>query len=532
MKFSKYELGSLFLALSLFSTDAYAEKVCISMPTTANPKWVNDGNLIKESLEKSGHSVVLEFANGSAKTQKKQIDQMVKDKCNFLVITAVDSKSLSGELIRAKRAGVFTFAYERLILNTKNLSGYISFKTSNIGRKQGQYIVDRLLVDKSSKVKHIEIFTGPLEDNNVNYLYAGAMLKLNPYIADGTFVVKSGQIEKNVVATEYWSASLAEKRMRDLIRTQGYGPNGVKLDAVLAPNDGIALGIIKALKGVGYTADTMPVITGQDSSVDGIKALLAGDLSMTIFKDSRVLVKALVDNINAIVKKEPLIFNDRYSFYNGKMTVPAFLGIAQTVDILNYKDLLFKSGFYNENDFKANSDIDKIKAQLEIDKAKADLLKKEKEEAEQQAKAQHEAEKAAKEKAKRDQLVGDAIAKTGAVADTHDENPILNQSTDKKDKADYDDTDYLLNAPTEDYKAPAKEIEKTPDVAPVEEDKALDNKATTSSTPDYDDLENLLHAQYASPVDSTETEDANSEENNANQDAQNPNEQTNEEDDE
>lgn len=503
MKFSKYKLGSLFFALSLFTTSAYAEKVCISMPTTANPKWVNDGNLMKESLEKSGHSVVLEFANNNSKIQKKQLDQMIKDKCNFLVITAVDSKSLSGELIKAKRAGIFSFAYERLILNTKNLSGYIAFKASNIGRKQGQYIVDRLLVDKSSKVKNIEIFTGPIEDNNVNYIYAGAMLRLNPYLADGTFVVKSGQIEKNVVATEYWSASLAESRMRELIRTQGYGPNGVKLDAVLAPNDGIALGIIRALKGVGYTSRNMPIVTGQDCIIDGVKSLLEGELSMTIFKDSRILVKALVDNINAIVKKEPLIFNDRYSFYNGKMTVPAYLGTAQTVDLLNYKDVLFKSGYFNEDDFTANSDLDKMKAQLEIDKAKADLLKKEKAEAEIIAKEKAEAEKLAKEKAKRDALVGNAVAKTGIVADTHDKDSVNTQQTQKK-SYDYDNLDYLLNAPVETQEqTPLQETNKSEDKAPktVEADEV---KSTTNY--DYDDLENLLHANYTSPDDTEDTQ--------------------------
>ena len=57
-----------------------------------------------------------------------------------------------------------------------------------------------------------------------------------------------------------------------------YYAKGKKLDAVLSPNDSLAIGIVASLKNNGYgtAKKPYPVLTGQDCDVPNVKAMIAG----------------------------------------------------------------------------------------------------------------------------------------------------------------------------------------------------------------------------------------------------------------
>ena len=63
-----------------------------------------------------------------------------------------------------------------------------------------------------------------------------------------------------------------------------------KVDGVLSANDGLAGGIVIALKAQGL-AGKVPV-TGQDATVAGLQQILLGNQSMTIYKPLRKLADA------------------------------------------------------------------------------------------------------------------------------------------------------------------------------------------------------------------------------------------------
>lgn len=89
---------------------------------------------------------------------------------------------------------------------------------------------------------------------------------------------------------------------------------------MLSPYDPISLGIISSLKGVGYgSADKpLPVITGQDATIAGVKSIIAGDQTETIFKDTRVLADNTVEMIEAIHDDKKVPVNDEETYDNGE----------------------------------------------------------------------------------------------------------------------------------------------------------------------------------------------------------------------
>ena len=76
--------------------------------------------------------------------------------------------------------------------------------------------------------------------------------------------------------------------------------NGGKVDGVVAANDGLAGAIITVLKKNGLNGK-VPV-TGQDATADGLKAILAGDQYMTVFKPIKQEAEATAKLAAALAK--------------------------------------------------------------------------------------------------------------------------------------------------------------------------------------------------------------------------------------
>ena len=120
----------------------------------------------------------------------------------------------------------------------------------------------------------------------------------------------------------------------------------------MSPNDTISLGVISSLKGVGYgSADKpMPVITGQDADQAGVKSIIAGEQTQTVFKDTRVLAQNTIEIIEAIFNEEEVPVNDTETYDNGVKVVPTYLANPVSVDKENYQAELIDTEYYSEKD--------------------------------------------------------------------------------------------------------------------------------------------------------------------------------------
>ena len=166
---------------------------------------------------------------------------------------------------------------------------------------------------------NIELFAGSPDDANAQVFFDGAMSVLQPKIDDGTLVVTSGQTDFNQVVTQGWKAENAQKRM-DTLMTSSY--TSAELHGVLSPNDTLARAIMLSVKDAGKPN---PVVTGQDSEVESVKSIMAGEQYSTINKDTRNLVAETIEMVKAFQKGEEPTINDTESYDNGVKVVPANL---------------------------------------------------------------------------------------------------------------------------------------------------------------------------------------------------------------
>ncbi|CAM3178277.1 multiple monosaccharide ABC transporter substrate-binding protein [Paenibacillus lupini] len=347
--------GSTNTADSTESTNAGATtemgKIGISMPTKSSERWVGDGANMKKEFEALGYTVDLQYAEDVIENQVSQIENMITKGVKVLVIAAIDGESLTDVLQKAADADIKVIAYDRLIKNTEHVSYYATFDNFKVGVLQASYLEEKLGLKDGKGPFNIELFAGSPDDNNAYFFFDGAMSVLQPYIDNGKLVVKSGQTKMEQVATLRWDGATAQSRMDNLL-SANYASDTVS--AVLSPYDGISIGIISSLKGVGYgTADKpMPIITGQDAELASVKSIIAGEQTSTIFKDTRELAKVAVGMAQAVIEGKDAEVNDTKTYDNGVKVVPSFLLEPVSVDSSNYKQTLVDSGYYSEDELK------------------------------------------------------------------------------------------------------------------------------------------------------------------------------------
>src|SRR6187431_378127 len=353
----KTKLSAVALAATMAATavtGAVAQSkgtVGIAMPTKSSARWIDDGNNIVKILKERGYGTDLQYAEDDIPNQLSQVEDMVTKGAKVLVIAAIDGTTLSDVLKQAKAKGITVIAYDRLIRDTPNVDYYATFDNFQVGVLQAQSIEQALGLKEGKGPFNIELFGGSPDDNNAYFFYNGSMSVLQPYIDSGKLVVASKQTGMDKVSTLRWDGATAQSRMDNLL-SAFYGKK--RVDAVLSPYDGLSIGIISSLKGVGYggSDQPMPIVSGQDAEVPSIKAMLRGEQYSTVFKDTRELAKVTANMVDALLAGKEVPVNDTKTYDNGVKVVPSYLLKPVSVDAANWKDVLVTSGYYTESQIK------------------------------------------------------------------------------------------------------------------------------------------------------------------------------------
>jgi putative multiple sugar transport system substrate-binding protein len=339
-------------AVIALSSAVYAEGlVGISMPTKSSARWIADGDNMVKELEAAGYTADLQYAEDDIPNQLAQIENMVTKGVDVLVIAAIDGTTLSNALENASAAGVKVIAYDRLIRDSGNVDYYATFDNFKVGVQQATSLVEGLKSRFGDGPYNVELFGGSPDDNNAYFFYNGAMSILQPLIDDGTVVIQSGQMGMDKVGTLRWDGSVAQARM-DNILSANYTDKEV--NGVLSPYDGLSIGILSSLKGVGYGSgdQKMPIVSGQDAEVPSVKSILAGEQYSTVFKDTRELAKVTVGMVNAVLGGSEPEINDTTTYDNGVKVVPSYLLEPVSVDASNWEKVLIDSGYYTMGQIK------------------------------------------------------------------------------------------------------------------------------------------------------------------------------------
>lgn len=327
--------------------------VGIAMPTKSLERWNRDGAHLEDLLTEAGYETSLQYADNKVDQQITQIENMINQGADVLVIASIDGTALGPTLAQAAENDITVIAYDRLINDTPNVDYYATFDNYKVGTMQGEFIEEQLGLADGAGPFNLEPFAGSPDDNNAKFFFAGAWDVLKPYVDSGKLVVPSGKAPASnddwaSIGIQGWTSDGAQAEMEN--RLNSFYSGGTKVDAVLSPNDSLALGIAQALQGAGYAAGPdYPVITGQDADKANVLNMNAGLQSMSVWKDTRALGDRVATMIDSIVAGDEVEVNDTKTYDNGEKTVPTYLLDPQVITPDNV-DVLVESGYYKASD--------------------------------------------------------------------------------------------------------------------------------------------------------------------------------------
>ena len=176
-------------------------KIGLSFPDISSvsvllPRYHEESDLFHQMLEEKGYEVITSDAMGDPAQQNYQIDNMVSQGVKGLIIIAVDGDAVVSSVNKAADAGVKVMAYDRLI-NSPEISAYISFDYVSIGNNQAEGILTALNIDggkwtKSNPAK-VVILAGDPNDNKAILLHKGQMDVLQKYVDTGLIKIVDDQ---------------------------------------------------------------------------------------------------------------------------------------------------------------------------------------------------------------------------------------------------------------------------------------------------------------------------------------------------
>ncbi|MFE3645620.1 sugar ABC transporter substrate-binding protein [Streptomyces sp. NPDC059169] len=303
--------------------------VGLLLPDTHTARWATaDKPLIVKEVKAlcPACRVTHAYASADVATQQQQIESMIANGAKVLILDPVDDKALRSSITRARDAHVPVVSYDRLAQGP--ISAYSSYDSVEIGKIQAQQLLKAM--GPKAHGGQVVMMNGDPTDPNTRDLREGALSVLKGKV----------KIARSYYTAE-WIPENAFRNMSAAIAELGAGT----IDGVLSANDGLAGGVVTALRAAGTTP--LPPVTGQDADLSAIRRIVKGDQYVTVYKSFEAEAEAAARMAVALGRGEELdtIATDRVSNGTDK-DIPAVLGPLVAVTADTVEETVVKSGLY------------------------------------------------------------------------------------------------------------------------------------------------------------------------------------------
>jgi D-xylose transport system substrate-binding protein len=322
-----FAVSSIFVAIAsgqaMHAQSSQKPQIGFSLEAVKGERWQTDLDSFEARARQLGVEVISADAGGDDDLQFRQVKEMIKAGVKVLVLLPRDTTNASRMVDAAEAAHVKVISYDRLILNS-DVDLYISFDPVEIGRMQADYLVN--LAPNGNYV----VIAGSPNDANAKLLHDEQIKVLQPYIDRGDI---------KLLADSYTREWLPEEAYLHMLNAIDSSKGNIT--AVLASNDGLAGGVIQALK--DNKLEGKVLVSGQDADLAAIIRIIEGTQSMTVYKSITNQAALAADEAARLAKGESI--NEDRTIYNGRKNVPAIMLKCVTLTKDNIKTTVIQDGF-------------------------------------------------------------------------------------------------------------------------------------------------------------------------------------------
>ncbi|WP_319589679.1 substrate-binding domain-containing protein [uncultured Draconibacterium sp.] len=291
-------------------------------------RWENDRDYFVENVEELGGTVKVMDAQNDADKQLAQAKELLANGVDVLVVVPVDQFA-AGAIVEAAHAqGVKVISYDRLIKNCK-LDFYVSTDNVEVGALQASY-----LATIQPKGKYA-LIGGAMSDNNSQLLYLGQRNVLQPLVERGDIEIVYNEF------TEAWDEDEGYQQCKTLLKAH---PD---VDAIIAGNDELAMGVIRAIHEAGKDGDIL--VAGMDADLRNLREIVAGHQTCTVYKPYEKLAATAANLAMKLARGE----NGERTYQtvsNGELLVPTVFHTGMIVNKENLELTVISEGYQREEE--------------------------------------------------------------------------------------------------------------------------------------------------------------------------------------
>ncbi|TPM99853.1 substrate-binding domain-containing protein [Mesorhizobium sp. B2-1-3A] len=292
---------------ALMSTNAFAAKIGVSIVNIDNNFQTLLMHGMQERAQEKGAGIQVEDAQNDVAKQLDQVKNFIASGVDAIIVTLVDtnaSKTISEEAAKASIPLVFVNLEPSDMKNLPEEQVYVGSNETESGTLEAFEVCKLLRAKGKSAGATAYIIMGSLvhqaalqRTKDVEQVFATDMCNF---------------IKVTDKQSSEWARDNAQNLMTNWL-TAGPAP-----DAVIANNDESAIGAILALKANGIDMKNV-VVGGIDATQDGLQAMKAGDLTVTVFQNAKGQGGGGVDAALALAKGEKV---DRVVYVPFELVTP------------------------------------------------------------------------------------------------------------------------------------------------------------------------------------------------------------------
>lgn len=290
-------------------------------------RWQNDRDFLVQKVEELGGSVIVKVADNNADKQLAQAIELLAEGIDVLVVIPVDQFAAAEIVKKAHEQNIKVISYDRLIKNCK-LDYYVSTDNVEIGSLQANYLTT--IRPKGNYA----LIGGAMNDNNSQLLYLGQRNVLQPLVERGDIKIVYNEF------TKHWGEDEGYEQGKKLLKLHP------EVDAIIAGNDAIARGVIKALKEAGK--DNV-LLAGMDADLENLQEIVAGRQTCTVYKPYEKLATTAAEIAVKLAQNEPFE-NTFQTVSNGAKLVPTVFHNGMIVNKENLKLTVISEGYQTEEE--------------------------------------------------------------------------------------------------------------------------------------------------------------------------------------
>jgi ABC-type sugar transport system substrate-binding protein len=295
------------IGLTLAAQSAFAEGkglVAFSQAEMANEWRVMNTKEMEKAWKDAGYDFVWTNANSDPSKQLADVEDLLAKKPVLLVIAPIEYEALAPVPGLAQKASVPLIVVDRNLPGKAGENGWISVITTDFkdsGIRVANDVVEKLKKKNGSPKGTLLHVTGN----------TGASPVIDEAKGLDEVFGKYAEIKVAANCDSKNSREGGRKCMEDLLQSFPAG----SIDGVVFDNDDAAIGGIGAIDAAGRS-ELKGWLWGKDGTVDGLNAILAGDLALSVQTPpffGKSSVQAFED-FKAGKKVEPLVFVPKETF--------------------------------------------------------------------------------------------------------------------------------------------------------------------------------------------------------------------------